>query len=269
MSRITPGNIVKSILAFLFSAFVAFYVLIIGLTSKNKKLILEGAIYAAVFVIALSLPGGSGAFVGFGSMVVSAVRTFMLRDIWLPRRNQNPQHVTVIQQPAPTYAYPPTFVPPQPAPAPTPFPAAPDELSTALAWVNAQAKQNKHRLPADTYVTILETCQMLDSAIDTELRQPSSDARFTYELEAMVREYLPSVLRGYLAIPPSMVDNRQPNGRTANEELVEQLALLLGQAEALHSTRHQQSSSDLTTTGNFLRERFGHHQPGGFDFGIK
>lgn len=160
-------------------------------------------------------------------------------------------------------------------PAAQPYPAATflagpsDDLSTALTWVSSQAKQNKHRLPGDTYVTILETCQMLDSVVDAESRQPSGDARFEYELEAMTREYLPTVLRGFLAIPPSMVDNRQPNGRTPNEELVEQLQLLLGQAEALHSTRHSQSSADLTSTGNFLRERFGHHQQGGFDFGIE
>ncbi|MGP5382285.1 hypothetical protein ACTXL8_08885 [Glutamicibacter arilaitensis] len=269
MSRLTMGNIIKAVLAILFSVFVAFYVLLIGLSAKNKKLIIEGAIYAVIFSIAFSLPGDSGAFAGVGSMAVSAVRTFMLRDIWLPRRNQNPKHVTVVQQSAPMHAYHPTAVPAQPVPAPPSFPGAQDDLSTSLTWVNAQAKQNKHRLPADTYVTILETCQMLDSAIDAERRQPSGDARFKYELEAMVREYLPSVLRGYLAIPPSMVGSRQPNGRTPNEELAEQLSLLQGQAEALHGTRHQQTSSDLTTTGNFLRERFGHHQPDGFDFGIK
>ena len=163
----------------------------------------------------------------------------------------------------------PTLPPSQPSPAATSLAGPSDDLSTALTWVSSQAKQNKHRLPADTYVTILETCQMLDSVIDAESRQPSADARFEYELEAVVREYLPAVLQGYLAIPPSMVENRQPNGRTPNEELVEQLQLLLGQAETLHSTRHSQTSADLTTTGNFLRERFGHHQQGGFDFGIK
>ncbi|WP_411733085.1 hypothetical protein [Paeniglutamicibacter sp.] len=263
MSRLTAGNLVRVTLAFFFLLFVAFYVLVIGVGAKNKKVILEGGLYAAAFIAAVSLSGASGAFAGFAVMGLSAVRSYMLRDLWLPRRVRRPQHGATLQAHAPTQA------PSQPSPAATSLAGPSDDLSTALAWVSSQAKQNKHRLPADTYVTILETCQMLDSVVDAESRQPSGDARFEYELEAMVREYLPTVLRGFLAIPPSMVDNRQPNGRTPNEELVEQLRLLLGQAETLHSTRHSQTSADLTTTGNFLRERFGHHQPGGFDFGIK
>lgn len=263
MSRITAGNVFKVALAVAFSLFVAFYVLVIGMGAKNKKVILEGGLYAAVFIAAVSLSGAGGALAGLAAMGLSAVRSYMLRDLWLPRRVRRPQHGATLQAHAPTQA------PSQQSPAATSLTRSPDELSTALTWVSSQAKQNKHRLPGDTYVTILETCQMLDSVVDAESRQPSGDARFEYELEAMVREYLPTVLRGFLAIPPSMVDNRQPNGRTPNEELVEQLRLLLGQAETLHSTRHSQTSADLTSTGNFLRERFGHHQQGGFDFGIK
>ena len=246
MSRLTAGNLIRAALAFFFCLFVAFYVLVIGMGARNKKVILEGGLYAAAFIAAVSVSGASGAFAGFAV-----------------RRVRKSQRGDTIQVSAPM---PP---PAQPSPGATTLHGPSDDLSSALAWVGSQAKQNKHRLPADTYVTILETCQMLDSVIDAEIRRPSADARFEYELEAMVREYLPTVLRGFLAIPPSLTDNRQPNGRTPNEELVEQLGLLLGQAETLHSTRHSQTSADLSSSGNFLRERFGHHQPGGFDFGIK
>ncbi len=263
MSRLTAGNLIRAALAFFFCLFVAFYVLVIGMGARNKKVILEGSLYAGLFIAAVSLSGASGAFAGFAVMGLSAVRSYMLRDLWLPRRVRKSQRGDTIQTSAPM---PP---PAQPSPGATTLHGPSDDLSSALAWVGSQAKQNKHRLPADTYVTILETCQMLDSVIDAEIRRPSADARFEYELEAMVREYLPTVLRGFLAIPPSLTDNRQPNGRTPNEELVEQLGLLLGQAETLHSTRHSQTSADLSSSGNFLRERFGHHQPGGFDFGIK
>ncbi|NKG21989.1 hypothetical protein [Paeniglutamicibacter terrestris] len=269
LSRFTRGNILKVVLAFVFWLLAAFYVLIIGMGAKNKKVMLEGALYAALFIGAFSLPNGSGAMLGLGSMVLSAVRSYMLRDLWLPRRVRKLRSGEAIQAPAPVAAPAPPVQFYQASPAAAPLAGTSNELSTALTWVSAQAKQNKHRLPADTYVTILETCQMLDSVIDAEARQPSGDARFEYELEAMVREYLPNVLQGFLAVPPSMVDNRQPNGRTPNEEFVEQLGLLQGQSETLHSTRHNQSSADLSSTGNFLRERFGHHQPGGFDFGIK
>lgn len=152
--------------------------------------------------------------------------------------------------------------------APIPHRSGIDDLASALAWVTSHAKQNKHRLPSADYVTILETRHTLDAVIDAERAQPIHDARFEYELTAMVREYLPTVLQSYLAVPPSMVDNPQPNGRTPSQELTEQLGLLSGQADALHASQHRQMSADLTSNGNFLREKIGHQQAGSFDFGI-
>lgn len=264
MTRLTGKNILKIVLVVIFWVFISFLVLVIGLFAKRKKVIIEGAIYGAAFILAMASPVFPViAFVGIGSMVTSAIRAYVLRDLWLPRKG-----TAIPAQEAPR----PVMVAPLPqyqAPAVILNTLAPDERSVALTWVSSQAKQNKHRLPGGAYVTILETCQLLDSVIDAELRQPSGDARFEYELDAMSKEYLPSVLQGFLAIPPNMVDNVQPNGRTPNDELVEQLQLLSRQAESLHSTRHGQASSDLSSTGNFLRERFGHHQQGGFDFGIK
>ncbi|GAA1497977.1 hypothetical protein [Paeniglutamicibacter kerguelensis] len=273
MSRFTIRNVFKVALVAVFFPFIAFLVLIIGMGAKNKKVIFEGVIYGAVFVLAFSLPGSSGVVAALAAMGLSAVRSYMLRDLWIPRRGRKPQLGAPAQANSPAFppvqtdspAYPPFQQPP----AATSLARPADDLSTSLTWVSSLAKQNKHRLPADTYVTILETCQMLDSVIDTESRQPSADAGFEYELEAVVSDYLPWVLQGYLAIPPSMVENRQPNGKTPNEELVEQLGLLLGQAETLHATRHSQTSADLTITGNFLRERFGHRQQGGSGFGLK
>lgn len=268
MKRLTGGNVVKVVLAFLFWLFVSFLVLVIGIFAKRKNVIIEGAIYAAAFVSAFAVPSSSpifgiAAFAGVGSMVASAIRSYFLRDLWLPRRGTvipvQERARPVVANPSPQYQTPAVIRNPQ----------APDERSAALTWVSSQAKQNKHRLPNGAYVTILETCQLLDSVIDAENRQPSGDARFEYELDAVSKEYLPSVLQGFLAIPPNMVENTQPNGRTPNDEFVEQLQPLFRQAETLHSTRHSQTSTDLTSTGNFLRERFGHHQQGGFDFGIK
>lgn len=273
MSRFTLGNIIKLVLALVFSLFVAFYVLLIGVGAKNKKVILEGAVYAILFGIAMS---GSGplAVLGLGVMAVAAVRTYVLRDLWLPVPAPEMPSVQAAQpyippqvtapQPQQAYVQP---VPPQPTQV---QPArATDGLTAALAWVSSTAKENKYRLPADAYVTILEMCQTLDAVIEAETRQRSGDAAFEYELEALVQEYLPAVLKGYLAIPAGMVNDKQPNGRTPNEELVEQLELLSGQADALHSSRYGQASAELSSMGNFLRERYGHHQRDGFDFGIE
>lgn len=269
MSRIGPANVIKVVAAISLWMFDAFLLLVIGLAAKKKKVALEGAIYAAVFVFAVfSLRGGASAFLGLGAWILSISRAIWLRDLWLPVRTRRAIGVDRSQPPAP---------PSIASSAINPLPSRPvanlligqaDDLSSALAWVASSAKQNKHRLPSAAYVTVLEVCQTLDAVIDTETRQPSADAGFEYELEAMVRQYLPKVLHGYLSVPPSMVNSRQPNGRTPTEELLDQLDLLSGQADSLHSSRHGRASAELSSMGNFLRERFGPQQREVFDFGI-
>ncbi len=323
-SRWTPGNIGRGIGAFFLGGFVAYYVFVIGLYSKKPKVIAEGALYAILFsaMVALS-PGTLGAlpaFLGVGAMVASGVRSYQLRDLWLPLPNSplrqgqiahpppysqigsRPYQDFTLQQPL---VMPPPRTPqplplpyaqqqppparqaaafPQPMPQPTPQPAyqsAPqpahqppssgslDDLSSSLAWVISTAKRNKQRLPSEAYVAVLEIAQELDALIDAERKSASNDAAYEYELEAMTTKYLPSVLKGYLAVPPSMTEQIQPNGKTPNTELVEQLELLAGQSNALYSNRYSNTTADLSTTGNFLRERFGHRKAEGFDFGVE
>ena len=314
-SRWTWKNVARGFAAYVFGAFVAYYVLIIGLAAKKKKVIAEGAIYAAVFSLMIALPtgflGALPAFLAVGAMIGSGVRSYQLRDLWLPRRGSERQMGRIAhpppysqvgsrqyqQIPAQQFYTMPTSGVPQPAPqpvprnfaqagppasqaaafptpAPTPAPkpamsGLPGDLSVSLDWVASTAKRNKHRLPAEAYIAILETSQELDALIDAEQKDPSQDAEFEYELEAMVNRYLPSVLRGYLAIPPSLIEQVQPNGKTPNAELVEQLDLLAGQASALYSSRYSHTTAELSTTGNFLRERFGHQTKQAFDFGVE
>ncbi|MCQ1954505.1 hypothetical protein [Arthrobacter sp. zg-Y238] len=258
MSRLTVGNIFKVTVALLFFPFMPLLVLMIGVRRSNWKVILEGGLYVALVLAAVALPGNAAQFilsffVVLGLIAVAGMRSYMLRDLWLHPRTRGPQ---VMPQQA--------GAPAQPGTATTP----PEDLSSALAWSAALAKRNRSRLPSEAYVSILETCQTLDAVIDAETRQPLGDPQFEYELSATVRDYLPSVLQSYVAIPPKMLETKQASGRTPNEELAEQLQLLAGQAETLHASRHRRTSAELTNTGNFLRERFGHRQ-GGFDFGIK
>ncbi|MCC9175829.1 hypothetical protein [Arthrobacter sp. zg-Y179] len=253
MSRLTVGNIFKVTVALLFFPFMPLLVLMIGVRRSNWKVILEGGLYVALVLAAVALPVNAAQFilsffVVLGLIAVAGMRSYMLRDLWLHPRTRGPQ---VMPQS-------------QPGTATTP----PEDLSSALAWAAALAKRNRSRLPSEAYVSILETCQTLDAVIDAETRQPLGDPQFEYELSATVRDYLPSVLQSYVAIPPKMLETKQASGRTPNEELAEQLQLLAGQAETLHASRHRRTSAELTNTGNFLRERFGHRQ-GGFDFGIK
>lgn len=300
MSRVTPLNVVKVLAVFVTSFLVSLYlVLAIGIAAKNKKVMAEGAVYTGITLVAfVGNEREVAPFLWLLATAITVVRAFMLRDLWLPPKQpkvnnagwasvtpqayspsvQGPRFAPPVQAPATVYAPPTVGASAPPARAQGYAPPVEvrslaggnvSDLSSALGWVSSTAKQNKHRMPAEAYVALLETCQTLDAIVDAEAREPSADARFEYELEAVVREYLPSLLRGYLAVPTNMTATRQPNGRTPDEELVEQIDLLSGQADALHSSRFGQTSADLTSMGNFLRERFGHRQRNGFDFGVE
>lgn len=297
-SRWTLKNVGKAIAAFMFSALLPYYVLMLGLVAKKKKVIAEGALYAIAFTAAVSAPSTFDVFAPFlvvGSYIGSGVRMYQLRDLWLPisgpaprgqiahpppysqigsrRYNEPPMQQTQAPreaQPAPRDTSPPPFAASTPAPSPKSATSRlPSDLSGSLEWVSSTAKRNKQRLPSEAYISVLEISQELGALIDTERVSPSGDAEFEYELEAMASQYLPAVLKGYLAIPPALIEQVQPNGKTPNVELVEQLELLAGQTEALYTSRYNETTAGLTTTGNFLRERFGHRKSDAFDFGVE
>ena len=260
MSRLTLGNVLKVTAVVALLPLLAYLVLVIGAVRKNLRATLEGLLYAGAFSTAVFVLDfwGPPALLALMAMGASGVRSWHLRDLWLPVRRRwwkrdVGESVTAVEL------------------ARLPQTNAVEgsvHLPSAVAWVRMHADRNRRRLPADAHLTVLQTCQTLDAVIDAEQREPTADPRFEYELDAMARQYLPAVLRSYLAIAPNRVDERQPNGRTPNEELIEQLRILSGQVDALYASRHRRLTAELSTTGNFLREKFGHRQPDAFGFGV-
>lgn len=260
MSRLTLGNVVKVGAVVVFLPLLAYLVLVIGGVKKRARVILEGLLYAGAFSTAVFVLDfwGWPILLALAAMGLSGVRSWHLRDLWLPARRRWWKRDSA--QPEPSREL---------AEAAAAGGTAPVEgsahLPSAVAWVRAHANRNRGRLPAGAHVLVLQICQVLDAVVAAEQLDPSDDPRFEYELDALARQYLPKVLRSYLAIAPNRVDERQANGRTANEELTEQLRLLSGQAEALYAGRHRRLTAELSTTGNFLRDKFGHRQPNALD----
>jgi len=249
VSRLTLGNVVRVTAVFVFWPLLAYLVLVIGAVRKDLRTALEGLLYAVAFSMAVFVldSWGPPALLALAAMGASGVRSWHLRDLWLPARRRwwkrgDTETSTVVD----------------PARAPSSIAAEGSEhLPSAVAWVRTHADVNKRRLPGDTHRTVLQTCQVLDAVIAAEEREPTADPLFEYELDAMARQYLPTVLRNYLAIAPSRVHERQPNGRTADEELIEQLRILASQSDALYASHQSRVASDLSTTGNFLRAKYG------------
>ena len=138
-SRWTGSNIVKVIIAFALLPLVAYYLLAIGLVEKNKKATREGGIYAIVFTLGLltsATPiGPFMSFLGALAAIASGVRTYQMRNLWLPlprsplQRGQIPQPPPYSQlgaqsqqaaTPPPFYSAPKPQAQPQPVRQPAP-----------------------------------------------------------------------------------------------------------------------------------------------------
>lgn len=262
MSRLTLGNVVKVTAVLAFLPLLAYLVLVIGAVRKHLRTSLEGLVYAGAFsaaVFVLDAPWGLRTLLALTAMGASGVRSWHLRDLWLPARPRWWKRDVVGTA---------TVVATARSPHTAPVEEAAD-LPSAVAWVRTHADRNRRRLPGDAHRTVGRICDVLDAVVASEQREPTRDARFEYELDAMVRQYLPSVLTGYLAIPPGRVHERQPDGRTPTEELAEQLRILAAQADDLDASRQRRLTADLSTSGNFLRDKYGHRQPDAFDFRVQ
>jgi hypothetical protein len=260
VSRLTLGNVVRVTAVVAFLPLLAYLVLVIGAVRKDVRTALEGLVYGGAFSMAVFVLDfwGLPALLALTAMGVSGVRSWHLRDLWLPARRRwwkrDPAEISAVVgrvRARRTLAV-----------------EGSEHLPSAVAWVRTHADRNSRRLPGDTHRTVLQTCQVLDAVIAAEQREPTADPRFEYELDAVARQYLPAVLRSYLAIAPSRVQERQPNGRTPDEELAEQLRILSDQADALYASRHRHLTAELSTTGNFLRDKYAHLRPDGSDLRI-
>ena len=90
MSRLTLGNVIKVTTVLVFLPLLAYLVLVIGTVRKDLRAALEGVLYAGAFstaVFALDL-WGPPALLALAAMGASGVRSWHLRDLWLPARRR-------------------------------------------------------------------------------------------------------------------------------------------------------------------------------------
>jgi hypothetical protein len=71
-------------------------------------------------------------------------------------------------------------------------------------------------------------------------------------------DYLPSALQAYLNLPRAYAAlHRMPNGKTADDVLVDQLTLLASKMDEVADAVHKKDSDALLANGRFLEEKFG------------
>ena len=76
-------------------------------------------------------------------------------------------------------------------------------------------------------------------------------------LSSVIRDYLPTSIDTYLALPPAFIDShRNPEGETPAEELAGQLRMLGRGVDELAAAVYSGDAQRLSVQGRFLESKF-------------
>ena len=111
------------------------------------------------------------------------------------------------------------------------------------------------RLPVEGVVVARRVLDVVREVIETSSER-ELDMRAIIAIRGILDDDLPTTLRSYLALDPSVVDRPRPSGRTPAESFIEQLDVLWGSATDLLEAARAQDADALLSQGSFLRTKF-------------
>ena len=150
---------------------------------------------------------------------------------------------------------------PNPAPStqPTEVPDSPTALAAELFRVNRFINASAGQLPTAGVVAARRITDTVDTVLHST-RDRDLDIHARVSLNGILRDYLPTTLRTFLALDPATRDRPNAAGRTPTDALEEQLEFLLGSAtEVLGAVRNDDANA-LIAQGSFLRTKFAHSE---------
>ena len=131
----------------------------------------------------------------------------------------------------------------------------PAEMTRVLEELNRFVNRNAGRLPVRAVVAARRVTDTLGEIIDTSAVRPL-DVYALMAVRGTLEDYLPTTLRGYLAVDATLLDTPRSSGATPTQSLLEQLDALHTSAEATLVAAQSQDADALMTQGNFLRTKF-------------
>ena len=146
------------------------------------------------------------------------------------------------------------------APSAPPPPASdsddsPDALRLRLWELVQFINRSAGKLPVEAVVAARETTDTIREVIETS-NDGELDVYAIVSINGIVRDYLPTTLRSYLALDPELTERVGPSGRTPRAALREQLEALAAGAADLLEAAHAHDVDALFTQGSFLRTKF-------------
>ncbi|MBM9468449.1 hypothetical protein [Nakamurella leprariae] len=147
-------------------------------------------------------------------------------------------------------------------------PDSPAALAAQLTVVNRSVNAAAGQLPAGASVTARRVTDVIDSVL-SEAEIPVAagvpgaqcghrelDIHARVSLNGILRDYLPTTLRSFLALDPATRAAPRPTGGTAAQALQQQLEFLLGAAGEVLEAVQRNDANALEAQGHFLRSKF-------------
>jgi hypothetical protein len=142
-----------------------------------------------------------------------------------------------------------------PLPVPEDTEDSEEGLRRSMDDVVAEINRNAGRLPLVAVVAARQITDTLSETIDTSEVRPL-DVYAVMAVRGTLTDFLPTTLRGYLAVDTALLDTPRGSGLTPGQSLLQQLdALQRSASETLAANRNQDADA-LMSQGTFLRTKF-------------
>ncbi|MEA2368760.1 MAG: hypothetical protein QOH38_1478 [Thermoleophilaceae bacterium] len=145
-------------------------------------------------------------------------------------------------------------------PPPPDEPAAPaipfgERMAGELEQLRWTARRAGGTLPVAALPRLGEIEDVLVPLIEYLIEHPPSvDEEIA--VEAMVTDYLPTTLRAYIGMNRQIAETKRADGRTAGDDLLDQLATLKDAVHELSQSVYAHDAEQLATQGRFLTTKF-------------
>jgi hypothetical protein len=132
---------------------------------------------------------------------------------------------------------------------------SPRSLGEAVDELDRFINRNAGRVPPAAVVNARGVTDTLRTIIGTSATHPL-DVYAVISVRGIAQDYLPTTLKGYLAVAPELLDVPRASGDSPTRSLMKQLDALQSSASATLVAARDQDADALMTQGTFLRVKF-------------
>lgn len=131
----------------------------------------------------------------------------------------------------------------------------PEALLALCARTDDFVNRSAGRLPTGVVVDVRSLTDVLRAVVATSAVRPL-DVHALISVRAVLEDYLPTTLKGYLAVDEGLLDVARPGSPTPRDSLHEQVAALHTAVGTTLTAVQAQDVDALSTQGRFLRTKF-------------